>query len=88
MLADNIYNQAADAALYEYLGEDEYTEAQVELVADLLTQAADSLSKGEYANAERYCEKASSYVLTDMSLDELDRWVEICADSIATFTNL
>lgn len=88
MFNTNIFKRAADAALYEYLGEDEYTEAQVELVADLLTQAADSLSKGEYANAERYCEKASSYFLTDMSLDELDRWVEICSDSIATYTGL
>ncbi len=84
MLALDTFNHAADAALLEYLGEDEYTEDQVELVADLMEQA-----RSVWAEDDTFgillLEKASTYVQADMSPDELDSWVDHCIDAIAYY---
>jgi len=78
------YNNAATYALEEYLGPDEYTEDQVELVGDLMEQARQTWAEDENF-AVLLLEKASTYVCADMDEDELEHWVDLCIDGIAEF---
>ena len=72
---------AANSALCVYLDGDEYTENEVELVADLMHQAYSCRDK-DHVYSTLLLEKAASYVQADMSELELATWVDLCIDSI------
>jgi hypothetical protein len=83
-MALNTFNQAASSALEEYLGRGEYTEDQVELVADLMEQARSVWSEDDTFGV-LLLEKAASYVCADMTEEELDLWVDHCIDAISYY---
>ena len=84
MLTLDTFNQAADCALCEYLGGEEYTEDQVELVADLMQQARSIWAEDDTFGV-LLLEKAASYVQADMSPEELDLWLDHCIDAISYY---
>jgi len=83
-MALKTFNQAASSALEEYLGEDEYTEDQVELVADLMQQARSAWAEDD-TFAILLLEKAGTYAQADMTPEELDLWVDHCIDAISYY---
>ena len=68
---------AVEAAIANFLGNDDFNEAVTELVATRVAKALDLVAEDGFID-ERFdtlLESASTYVLTDLSKDELADWV-------------
>lgn len=64
--------EAVKTAMFNFLGHANWSKEQVDLVADRVREALDL--EGIYR--EMLIESASTYIQADLSLEELDIWVE------------